>query len=267
MWLQAPLHSQLYYGRVTGAFEFVMQICFFVGVCLSLPMLVYQLISFIRPALPRPVSNRLVMLVVFSSCTLTVGGVAFAYYLTLPAVLHFLRYMAGNQLDAIIMADSYLNFVITYLGVFAVIFQLPLILLFIDRVTPLTPKRLGRWRKWVVIGSFGAGVILPITPDPLSQIMLALPVVVLYEVSIWLIWALRKMGAHKHVSVAHVAAQVLPTSDQKTTSSESEVIAQRALRQSMSGRSMDSRRPIGVRPEPPVVSRTLGANVIDLRNL
>ena len=190
-WLEAPLHSQLYYGKVTGAFEFIMQIAFFVGLCFSLPMLVYQMISFIRPALPRSISNRLVLGVVVASSLLTIAGVSFAYYVSLPPVLHFLNNMSGGQLSAIIMADSYLNFLIMYLGIFAVVFQLPLLLLFIDRFTPLTPKKLGRWRKWVVVGSFAAALILPITPDPLSQMMLALPVVVLYELSIWMIWTVR----------------------------------------------------------------------------
>jgi sec-independent protein translocase protein TatC len=268
VWLQAPLHSQLYYGRVTGAFEFVMQICFFVGLCLSLPMLVYQMIAFIRPALPRPVSNRLVLLVVCSSCMLTVGGVAFAYYLTLPAVLHFLRSMAGDQLNAIIMADSYLNFVITYLGIFAVIFQLPLIMLFIDRITPLTPKRLGKWRKWIVIGSFAAGIILPITPDPLSQIMLALPVIVLYEVSIWLIWGLRRIQAGRSDSTAaEVAEPQTSGGDQLVPPIASRAGVQHAMRRAMPDKQTAPRYPVDTRPSQPVGSRALGANVIDLRNL
>lgn len=253
MWLQAPLHSQLYYGKVTGAFEFVMQICFFVGLCLSVPMLVYQLISFIRPALPRPISNRLVLLVVSSSCVLTVSGVGFAYYLTLPAVLRFLRSMAGSQLNALIMADSYLSFVITYLAIFAIIFQLPLILLFIDRITPLTPKKLGKWRKWVMIGSFGAGVILPITPDPLSQVMLALPVIVLYEISIWLIWVLRRMRKEK--------LAILPATDPVA-------LPPQELRQAGLAKQSVPRRTVASRPPRPVVDRRrTGTNVIDLRNL
>ena len=268
LWLQAPLHSQLYYGKVTGAFEFVMQICFFVGLCLSLPMLVYQLISFIRPALPRPITNRLVLLVVCSSCLLTVGGVAFAYYLTLPSVLHFLRSMAGGQLDALIMADSYLNFVITYLGIFAIIFQLPLIMLFIDRITPLTPKRLGKWRKWVVIGSFGAGVVLPITPDPLSQIMLALPVVVLYEISIWLIWALRKIGSRRPVDVSIVDVNPEPGVHHRNAAlATPRAMAPRAVAHAAQVRQAIPRHKIDGRPSQSIVSRSMSANVIDLRNL
>ena len=268
-WLQSPLHSQLYYGKVTGAFEFVMMICFFVGLCFSVPMLVYQLISFIRPALPRPISNRLVLMVVVASCLLTISGVAFAYYLTLPSVLHFLRSMAGGQLDALIMADSYLNFIITYLGIFAVVFQLPLVMVFIDQITPLTPKRLGKWRKWVAIGAFGAGLVLPITPDPLSQAMLAMPVIVLYEFSIWLIWALRKLRKTNSVSAEEcIAEPQQPTKTRQPRSAMVQTTASRPVRRAAPIAQRNLQHVVIPRPSQPQASRhSIGANVIDLRNL
>jgi sec-independent protein translocase protein TatC len=186
-WLQAPLHGTLYYSKITGAFEFLMQACLLVGVLLAIPVVVYNLISFIRPALPRPVSRARIASVVAASCLLTVAGVAFAYYVSLPAVLHFLATIDVSHLHPLIAADSYLSFVVSYLGVFAIIFQLPLLMLFIDRFIPLPPQRLKQWRKWVIVGSFTAALILPIAPDPVSQVMLALPIIVLYEVSLWLI--------------------------------------------------------------------------------
>jgi sec-independent protein translocase protein TatC len=188
-WLQAPLHASLYYNKVTGAFEFLMQACLLVGVLCCIPVAVYNLVGFVRPALPRPVSRWQILRLVGASCVLTVGGVLFAYYLSLPTVVHFLSNIDIANLHPLIAADSYLTFVMTYLAVFALIFQLPLIMTFIDRFTPLPPQRLKAWRKWVIIGAVGAGLILPIAPDPLSQLMLALPIIVLYEVTIWLIVA------------------------------------------------------------------------------
>jgi sec-independent protein translocase protein TatC len=186
-WLQSPLHATLYYTNVTGAFEFLAQACLLVGVLVALPVFVYNLVSFVRPALPARVSNRTIVGVVAASCLLTVAGVGFAYYVSLPAALHFLRTVDVKHLHPLIAADSYLSFVMNYLAVFAIIFQLPLITLFIDRFTPIPPAALSKWRRWVILGSFGAALILPIAPDPVSQLMLALPVVVLYEISIWLV--------------------------------------------------------------------------------
>jgi sec-independent protein translocase protein TatC len=186
-WLQAPLHASLYYNKVTGAFEFLMQACLLVGVLVSIPVLVYNLVAFVRPALPGKVSQWQVIRLVAASCGLTAGGVLFAYYLSLPTVVHFLSNIDIANLHPLIAADSYLTFVMTYLAVFALIFQLPLLVLFIDRFTPMPPDRLKAWRKWVIIGAVGAGLILPIAPDPLSQMMLALPIIVLYEATIWLV--------------------------------------------------------------------------------
>lgn len=186
-WLQTPLHATLYYTNVTGAFEFLMQACLLVGAIVAMPVLVYNLVAFIRPALPRPVSNRQIVGVVAASCLLTVSGVLFAYYVSLPAVLHFLRTIDVQHLHPLIAADSYLSFVMSYLAVFAAMFQLPLLVLFIDRITPIPPAALRKWRRWVIIGAFAAALILPIAPDPVSQVMLALPVVVLYEISLWLV--------------------------------------------------------------------------------
>jgi sec-independent protein translocase protein TatC len=186
-WLQAPLHANLYYSDVMGAFSYLMQACLLVGLLLAVPVVVYNLIAFVRPALPRPVTRGQVAGLVAISYGLCLGGAAFAYYASLPLVLHFLSSVDISHLHPLIAAGSYLSFVIAYLAVFAIVFQLPLILLFIDRVTPIPPSTLKRWRKWVIIGAFGAAIILPIVPDPVSQITLALPIVILYEISLWLV--------------------------------------------------------------------------------
>jgi sec-independent protein translocase protein TatC len=186
-WLQAPLHGKLYYSQVMGAFEFLMQACFLAGLLPAIPVVVYNLVSFVRPALPHPISRRQIFGIVATSSGLTIGGVLFAYYISLPVVLRFLSSIDVTHLHPLIAANSYLSFVINYLAVFAAIFQLPLILLFIDRITPIPPTALRKWRKWVIIGAFAAAFILPIAPDPVSQVMLALPIIILYEVSIWLL--------------------------------------------------------------------------------
>lgn len=197
-WLQAPLHATLYYTNVTGAFEFLMQACLLVGILFAVPVLVYNLVAFVQPALPRPVSRRQIVGVVTASCLLTVSGVLFAYYVSLPAVLHFLRTIDVQHLHPLIAADSYLTFVMNYLAVFAAMFQLPLLMLFIDRITPIPPAGLRKWRRWVIIGAFAAALILPIAPDPVSQLMLALPVIVLYEISLWLVVLVHSRHTKRH---------------------------------------------------------------------
>jgi Sec-independent protein secretion pathway component TatC len=81
-WLEAPLRQTLYYSQVTGAFEFIVQACLLTGVLGVAPVIVYQLIAFIRPALSRPVSNRSVAALITLAVLLMVSGVAFGYYVT-----------------------------------------------------------------------------------------------------------------------------------------------------------------------------------------
>jgi sec-independent protein translocase protein TatC len=186
-WLEAPLHQTLYYSRVTGAFEFIVQACLLVGFIIGAPFIIYQLYTFIQPALPRRLSKRSVTGLILLSSILMLTGIAFGYYVSLPTALHFLGSIDTAHLHPLIAADSYMKFIINYLAVFALVFLLPLFFLTADHISPLPTARLRRIRKWVIIGAFSAALILPVAPDPISQIMLALPIVVMYEVSVWLI--------------------------------------------------------------------------------
>jgi sec-independent protein translocase protein TatC len=189
--LQQPLHADLFYTSPTGSFEFVMQICFLGGFLLSLPMLVFHLLRFISPAFRENFTHRMVAMVVAASCALALAGAAFAYSISLPASLHFFNQVGTSNLKPLISIDRYFSFVVSYLATFAAVFQLPLLLVLFDRVRPLDPPKLGRGRKWVIAGSFAVALVLPSAPDPLSQVILALPIIALYEVSIWTVWLRR----------------------------------------------------------------------------
>jgi sec-independent protein translocase protein TatC len=185
--LQRPLHQHLYYTSPTGSFEFTMKLCLLVGFVLALPVLLYHVLRYIEPAFQRRFSRPLICLVISLSLLLALGGIVFAYYVSLPAALRFFNSVNSSQITPLISVDEYFRFVFAYLVSFAVVFQLPLILLFIDHVTPLGPGSLGRCRKFVVVGAFAIAIITPSAPDPLSQIILALPIILLYEVTLLII--------------------------------------------------------------------------------
>jgi sec-independent protein translocase protein TatC len=202
-WLQAPLQSTVNRGDVPSV-AYPLLASLLVGLLLVLPVVAYHLISFFRPALPLTSRAQIFRLLALSYA-LSLGGPVFAYYVSLPLVLLFTTHVDILHLHTLISAGSYLSFVIAYLAVFAVAFQLPLLLLYIDRFMPIPLASLKRWRKRVVIGTFGAAIILPIVPDPVSQIMLALPVVALYETTLWLVvLAHRRRVAPAARMVAHV---------------------------------------------------------------
>jgi len=211
--LERPLGQKLFYTSPMGSFDFVMRICFLVGFLAAVPALVYHLLRFIEPALPRRLSRQLVFGVIAASFGLMMTGVAFGYYISLPAALHFFGQVGSSNLQAIITADQYMSFVLNYLAVFAAVFQLPLILLLINnRVTPLGPTQLKRYRKWVIVGSFVVALVSPSAPDPLSQVILALPIIVLYEISIGLLWLVnrRRRPLTPVLPAARVAAASIP---------------------------------------------------------
>lgn len=186
--LQRPLHQNLYYTSPMGSFQFVMQVCLLVGIILALPTLIYNLLRFIEPAFENSFSRFLLLSVLVSSIGLAAMGVAFGYYLTLPFALQFFNSVGTNAIHPLISVNEYFSFILGYLATFAVVFQLPLLLLFVNRVKPFKPGGLTRWRGKVYIGAFAISLIMPSSPDPVSQVSLAIPIIVLYELSIFLIW-------------------------------------------------------------------------------
>lgn len=216
--LQRPLGEQLYYTSPMGSFNFVMQVCLLVGLVVALPIICYNLLRFVEPALSRRLSIRLILGVLLVSFVLAMAGVAFAYYLTLPPALHFFRQVGTNSLRPLISINQYFSFILGYLGTFAVVFQLPLALLLINHITPFGPGGLRKWRKFVFIGAFAISLIMPSSPDPLSQISLAIPIIALYEISSLLIWMANRKKSRRTKRAQNISTKLRkklqPTEDQ-----------------------------------------------------
>src|SRR5690606_28648357 len=136
-----PLGQQLYYTSPAGGFEFLIKVCLFFGFLLSIPVLVFHLIKFVSPAIPGRIVNKTGKILIVSTC-LALMGVAFAYFVSLPAALYFLNKFSEGPITSLISANSYFTFVMIYLAAFAALFQMPLILYFVNKITPLTPSML-----------------------------------------------------------------------------------------------------------------------------
>lgn len=184
--IQAPLGQTLYFTSPMGGLGFSLQVCLLVGMIVAIPAGIYHLLKFIDPT-SRIVLPKYTYLILFASVTLALMGLAFAYLISLPSALHFLIKFGGSSLQAIITTDQYFSFVLSYLGGSILIFQLPLIMLIINRLTPLTPHQLKKYQPHVLVTVFVAAAILTPTPDPLNQTILALPMIVLFELSCLLI--------------------------------------------------------------------------------
>ena len=206
--LQRPLHQTLYYTSPMGSFQFVMQVCLLVGIIVALPMLIYNILRFIEPAFDRRFSRLLLLSVLVSSLGLAAVGVVFGYYLTLPFALQFFNSVGTSALHPLISVNEYFSFILGYLATFAVVFQLPLLLLFINHIKPFKPGGLRRWRGKLYIGAFAVSLIMPSSPDPLSQVSLAIPIIILYELSLFLIWNVNRKYRRKEHIPATAAADV-----------------------------------------------------------
>lgn len=208
-WLVKPLGQQLFYTSPTGGFDFLIKICLFFGFLLAVPIIIYNFIRFVGPAVPQRVSYSTVKILILSMI-LAFCGVAFAYYVSLPAALHFLNNFSNTQIQSLISAQEYFNFVMIYLAGFAALFQMPLIFAFINKVTPLKPKMLMKKQRIVILVSFIIAAVLTPTPDPINQSLMAIPIIGLYQTSIGVVWQENKRsdrrrfknGRHRVTSTA-----------------------------------------------------------------
>lgn len=182
--IMKPLGDEkLIYLTPGGGFNFIFQVTLYAGLIVAAPMLVYQLYGFIRPALPMR-ARRSAGKVVIASFLLMLCGVAFGYFVAVPSALNFLSTFAGTDIAPNLTADSYLGFFLAYIAGLAVLFQLPLLLLFFHWIHPMTPGKLLKSEKFVILFAFVASAIITPTPDVLNQSMIAVPLIAIYQLGV-----------------------------------------------------------------------------------
>ncbi len=202
--LSNPMHLQVL--KVQGMFVVTLEVAFFGGLILSLPYILYQFWKFIAPGLLES-ERRYFPKLIGSSTLLFLMGVLFAYLLVLPFALNFFIGLAPPEIAANIAIDFYIGFTIRLLVIFGLIFEMPVITYFLSRLGLLTPERMRHYRRHAVVAIFIVAAILT-PPDVITQVMLAIPLILLYELSI-LVSAVVEKQARKHI--AHQAGVETPT--------------------------------------------------------
>ena len=188
-----PSGGQLIAVEVASPFFAPIKLAFFVAVVVAMPWLLYQLWAFVAPGLYQR-ERRLAMPLLASALFLFSAGCAFAYFLVLPAVFGFLASVTPAGVAMMTDINAYLDFVLVIFLAFGASFELPVALVILVLLGWVTPKQLREWRGYAIVGIFVvAAVITP--PDVISQLLLAIPMVVLYEAGILAAAALaRKPG-------------------------------------------------------------------------
>lgn len=165
-----------------GFFTYL-EVALVVGAALAMPVIIYQLLAFVAPALYTNEKKYLYMAVpgVFLSFAC---GVAFCYFLMLPFATRFLAGFAADVFQPTWTAEHYIDFVSTFLFWIGVIFELPLVMYFLTKLGVVSAKRLAGMRRYAFVLAFVAGAIITPTPDPINQTIVSLPIYLLFELGV-----------------------------------------------------------------------------------
>ncbi|MBF0590709.1 MAG: twin-arginine translocase subunit TatC [Nitrospirae bacterium] len=165
------------------AFWMHLKISMMAAVVITMPVVLTQIWLFVAPGL-LPNEKKFALPFIVSGCVLFLMGTAFCFFIILPFALGFLLTYKTQSLTAMISIGSYVDFNIKFLLAFGLVFELPIVILFLTRFGIVTPEKLAKSRRYAIVLAFIiAGVLTP-TPDAFNQTLMAVPMIVLYEIGI-----------------------------------------------------------------------------------
>jgi sec-independent protein translocase protein TatC len=177
-----PEGSKMIATGVVSPFLIPVKVAAMVAFALALPYVLYQAWAFVAPGLYAH-EKRLVMPLVVASTVLFFVGVAFCYFFVFGVVFDFVYKIAPKSISVAPDIENYLNFVLTLFLAFGVTFEVPIAVLILVRMGAVTIEQLTSIRPYFIVGSFVVSAIIT-PPDVLSQLLLAIPMCVLYEAGI-----------------------------------------------------------------------------------
>lgn len=183
--------GKLYYMQPAEAFFTSLKVSIFAGFLLAMPFIFYQAWKFLLPALTIR-EKTIIGLIVPSSVLLFLSGLLFSFYFVLPIAVDFFLGFGTDYLQPMFSIQQYFNFVMTFILPFGMVFELPLVIIILAKLGLVTSEMLRTKQSMVIFCSFIVGAILS-PPDIFSQTLLALPMILLYEISYFIVrFVLRK---------------------------------------------------------------------------
>lgn len=201
-WLEAPYSevqpdASLIATTPLQAFGLRMKLSVAIGIALAMPILLWQVWRFVTPGL-YPKERKYAIPFILSSLLLFIFGAAVAYFVLNPT-LEFLTNVGGSEIQPFYTADSYVTLIVFMMLAFGVGFEVPVLLVAMQLIGVLTPRRLVQWwRPAIVIIAIVAAVITP-SADPISMLALLIPMVLLYLLSIGIGWLLLRSRKRSQV--------------------------------------------------------------------
>lgn len=176
---------ELVYIEMTEMIGTYMKVCLVSGIILAMPFIMYQFLMFVSPGLTMK-EKKAVYLILPWIVLMFAGGVIFGYFILVPPATKFLISFGSDIATPQIRIGNYISIVSRLLLAIGLVFEMPVVTTFLARIGVITHKWLADKRKGAVIFAFILAAIITPTFDPLNQTLVAAPLIVLYEIGIWL---------------------------------------------------------------------------------
>ena len=175
----------LIYVEMTEMFSTYFTVALYSGFALATPVILYEIVMFIRPALTPREKKYLYSLLPGVLIAFAIG-VVFAYYVLIPPATNFLLTFGNDIATPQIRVGNYVSLVVRLIFLVGLCFELPVVIYFLAKIKVVTVKKLSRFRRYAFLGAFVIAALATPTPDPFNQALVAVPLYLLYEVGILL---------------------------------------------------------------------------------
>lgn len=182
------------YTDITEFISTAMKASLLVGLFASLPFVLYQMVMFVMPGL-TPRERWYLYLLLPTVVVAFVAGAAFGYRVLFPPAIRFLLEFGSDVATPYIRIGSYVNLMLSLLFWMGIVFEMPVVLFFLAKIGLVTSQFLARNRRYAIVLAFVLGAVITPTFDPVNQTLVAAPIIVLYEASIWLTKLARRRPA------------------------------------------------------------------------
>ena len=181
--LSEPAGGKLEALRPTETFVTYFKVALVTGAALAMPVIVWQALLFVLPALHSHERRYLYIAVPFITLAF-VGGLAFGFFIVIPSAIRFLTGFGGDVIAQTWSIEEYLTFITTLLFWIGLSFETPIVIFFLAKLGVVNPRSLGHFRRYALVGALVAAAIITPTPDPFNQALVAIPMYLLYELGV-----------------------------------------------------------------------------------
>ena len=175
----------LVFVEVTEMVAVTFKVSLVSGLVLAFPIILYQIIMFVAPGL-TPRERRYLFTFMPAVVLAFVAGVAFGYFVLIPPAIQFLLSWGSDLATPMIRISNYINVMVMLIFWMGVVFETPVVMFLLAKLGIVSPRGFARWRRYWIVVAFILGALITPTFDPINQSLVAIPLIILYELGIWL---------------------------------------------------------------------------------